>query len=366
MLRSLPPFRADQVGSLLRPQELKEARAKREKGAITAEELKAVEDRCIKDLIAKEEAVGLQGITDGEFRRSFWHLDFLERLKGVEGYDAEQGITFQEGKTKAKGLRVTGKLDFTEHPFIDHFKFLQANTSRTPKMTIPSPSVLHYRGGRTAVTEQVYPVIDEFYHDLGQAYKKAVAAFGAAGCKYLQLDEVNVTYLCDSDQRQMLRDRGDNPDKLPDIYADMINAAISGRPEGMRMTMHLCRGNYKSMWIAQGGYEPVAEVLFHKINIDAYFMEWDTDRAGSFEPLRLVPKNKQVVLGLVTTKTGKLETKDELKRRIDEASKFIDLDQLCLSGQCGFASTEEGNLLAEEEQWAKLRLVVETANEVWG
>jgi 5-methyltetrahydropteroyltriglutamate--homocysteine methyltransferase len=366
MLRTAPPFRADHVGSLLRPAQLKEARARHERLEIGAAELKSIEDRWIQEVIAKQEAAGLRGVTDGEFRREFWHLDFLAGLDGVEWHALERGIQFKGGETKPKGLRVTGKIGCAHHPMLEHFQFLKDHTKATAKMTIPSPSVLHYRGGRNAVTGQVYPVIDEFYHDLGQAYKKAVAALGAAGCKYLQLDEVNFTYLCDTDQRQMLRDRGDNPDKLPDIYADMINAAISGRPEGMRMTMHLCRGNYKSMWIAQGGYEPVAEVLFHKINIDAYFMEWDSDRAGSFEPLRLVPKNKQVVLGLVTTKSGKLETKDELKRRIDEASKFIDLDQLCLSGQCGFASTEEGNLLAEEEQWAKLRLVVETANEVWG
>jgi 5-methyltetrahydropteroyltriglutamate--homocysteine methyltransferase len=366
MLRAIPPFRADHVGSLLRPQYLKDARAQRERGEITASQLKEIEDRAIKELIAKEEAVGLQGITDGEFRRAFWHLDFMEGLEGVETYQAEKGIQFMGGITKPTGLKVTSKIKAGVHPMLEHFKFLKANTSKMAKMTIPSPSVLHYRGGRKAVSESVYPTMDEFYSDLGQAYKKVVSDFGAAGCKYLQLDEVNFTYLCDNDQRQMLRDRGDEPEKLPEIYADMINAAISGKTPEMRMTMHLCRGNFKSMWIASGGYEPVADVLFNKVNIDGYFMEWDTDRAGGFEPLRLVPKNKMVVLGIVTSKTGTLEDKDFLKRRIDEASKFIDLDQLCLSPQCGFASTEEGNVLAEEEQWAKLRRIVEVADEVWG
>jgi methionine synthase II (cobalamin-independent) len=366
MLRVSPPFRADHVGSLLRPQVLKDARAKLDRGEISGQQLKDVEDRAIRELIAKEEALGLQAITDGEFRRSFWHLDFLEALSGVETYSAEQSLQFKGGQAKVKGIKVTSKIEAGLHPMVEHFQFLQANTSKTAKVSIPSPSVLHYRGGRRAVSERVYPTMEEFYHDLGQTYKKIVTDFGAAGCKYLQLDEVNFTYLCDSEQRQMLRTRGDDPDSLPEIYAGMINAAISGRTPGMRMTMHLCRGNFKSMWIASGGYEPVAEVLFNKINIDGYFMEWDTDRAGGFEPLRLVPKNKQVALGVVTSKSGILEDKDHIKRRIDEAAKFIDLDQLCLSPQCGFASTEEGNVLTEEEQWAKLRRVVEVANEVWG
>ena len=366
MPRNLPPFRADHVGSLLRPHELKEARSKRASGAISAEELRATEDRSIKALVAREEAAGLESITDGEFRRAWWHLDFLERLQGVEEYEADHGIQFKGGQTKARALKVTGKIGYAGHPFLDHFRFLQANTSKTAKMTIPSPSVLHYRGGRTAISTAVYPTLDPFFDDLGQAYKAAVTAFGQAGCKYLQLDEVNFTYLCDPEQRQLLRDRGEDPDVLPDIYASMINAAISGRPADMRMTMHLCRGNFRSMWIAQGSYEPVADVLFNKVDIDAYFMEWDTERAGGFEPLRLVPKNKLVVLGIVTTKTGALESKETLKRRLEEASKFIDLDQLCLSPQCGFASTEEGNVLAEEEQWAKLRMIVELAQEVWG
>jgi 5-methyltetrahydropteroyltriglutamate--homocysteine methyltransferase len=366
MLRAIPPYRADHVGSLLRPQYLKDARARHERGEIPVEQLKDIEDRAVRELIAKQEAIGLQGITDGEFRRSFWHLDFLEKLSGIESYPAEQSLQFKGGQAKVKGIRVTSRIEAGPHPMIGDFSFLQSHTNRTAKVSIPSPSVLHYRGGRRAVSESVYPAMDEFYHDLGQAYRKIVGDFGAAGCKYLQLDDVNFTYLCDSEQRQMLRTRGDDPDKLPDIYANMINAAISGRTPGMRMTMHLCRGNFKSMWIASGGYEPVAEVLFNKINMDGYFMEWDTDRAGGFEPLRLVPKGKQVVLGIVTSKSGALEDKDDLKRRIDEAGKFIDLDQVCLSPQCGFASTEEGNVLTEDEQWAKLRRVVEVAGEVWG
>ncbi len=366
MLRTTPPFRADHVGSLLRPQYLKDARAHRERGEIGPEKLKEIEDRAIRELIAKEEAISLQGVTDGEFRRAFWHLDFMEGLDGVETYQAEHGIAFKGGETKPKGLRVTGKIGVSNHPMVDHFRFVKAHTKATPKMTIPSPSVLHYRGGRKAISDAVYPTMDGFYHDLGQAYRKVVRAFADAGCRYLQLDEVNFTYLCDPEQRQMLKDRGDDPDQLPGIYASMINTAISDRPAGMPITMHLCRGNFKSMWIAKGGYEPVADVLFNQVNVNAYFMEYDTDRAGGFEPLRMVPKDKTVVLGLVTSKTGTLESKDHLKRRIDEASKYIDVDQLCLSPQCGFASTEEGNVLAEDEQWAKLSLIVEVANEVWG
>ena len=366
MLRTTPPFRADHVGSLLRPKELKEARAQRARGEITAEALREMEDRAIEDLVRKEEAVGLRGITDGEFRREFWHLDFMSGLEGVETFTADHGIKFQGGETKPIGLRVTGKIGFSGHPMIDHFRFLKEHVKATPKMTIPSPSVLHFRGGRKAAPESIYPTMDEFYRDLGVAYRKTVRAFADVGCRYLQLDEVNLAYLCDPDQRQMLKDRGDDPDKLPNIYADMINTAISDRPPDMTITMHLCRGNFKSMWIAQGGYEPVAEILFNKINVNGYFMEYDTERAGGFEPLRFVPKGKTVVLGLVTSKAGALESKQDLKRRLDDASKYLDLDQICLSPQCGFASTEEGNVLTEEEQWNKLRRIVEVANEVWG
>jgi 5-methyltetrahydropteroyltriglutamate--homocysteine methyltransferase len=264
-------------------------------------------------------------------------------------------------------LRVIGKLgSFGGHPMLEHFRFVKEHTKQTPKMTIPSPSSLHFRYGRSAVPEAIYPDMNEFYRDLGQAYRKAVKAFADVGCRYIQLDEVNFTYLCDPALRKQVSDRGDDVERLPHIYADMINAAIADAPADMMTAMHLCRGNFQSTFVASGGYEPVAEILFNAINIQAYFMEYDSDRAGGFEPLRFVPKGKFVVLGLVTSKFGKLETKDELKRRIDEAAKFIPLDQLCLSPQCGFASTEEGNILADEEQWAKLARIVEVANEVWG
>jgi len=366
MQREIPPFRADHVGSLLRPAGLKEARAHYLSGAITAADLKAAEDRAIEALIAKQAAVGLRSATDGEFRRSMWHFDFLERLDGCEPFTPEHGIAFKGVATKAKGVRVVGKVGFSGHPMIDHFRFLREHaTSATPKMTIPSPSVLHFRGGRKAIGEAVYPNLNDFYDDLGKAYNRAVQAFAEAGCRYLQLDETNLAYLCDPQQRQAVRDRGEDPDRLPGIYARMIDAAIAGRPADMRITMHLCRGNFRSSWIAQGGYEPIADLVFNTIGVDGYFMEYDSERAGGFEPLRLVPKGKTVVLGLVTSKTGDLENKDDIKRRIDDAGRYLDLDQLCLSPQCGFASTEEGNLLTEDQQWAKLSRIVEIADEVW-
>jgi 5-methyltetrahydropteroyltriglutamate--homocysteine methyltransferase len=367
MQRTKPPFRADHVGSLLRTAPLKEARARRERGEITADELKAVEDREIEGIIKKQEQAGLKSITDGEFRRAFWNYDFLGKLDGVEAYLGERKIHFQGRQPRPMMLRVIGKLGgYSPHPMIEHFKFVQSHTRQTAKMTIPSPSSLHFRYGRSAVPEQIYPDMAEFYRDLGQSYRKAVRAFADAGCRYLQLDEVNFTYLCDPKLRQTIADRGDDPDQLPHIYADLINAAISDVPADMTIGMHLCRGNFQSTFVASGGYEPVAEILFNNTNVNAYFMEYDSDRAGGFEPLRFVPKGKFVVLGLVTSKFGTLESKDELKRRIDEASKFIALDQLCLSPQCGFASTEEGNILAEDEQWAKLRMIAELADEVWG
>jgi 5-methyltetrahydropteroyltriglutamate--homocysteine methyltransferase len=367
MLRDTPPFRADHVGSLLRPPELKDARARHQAGEIDAAALKAVEDRAIEALIARQASVGLRSATDGEFRRAMWHFDFLERLDGCEPFTPEQGIAFKGVATKAKGVRVTGKVGFSGHPMLDHFRFLAAHTrGATPKMTIPSPSVLHFRGGRKAISEAVYGDLDDFYADLGRAYNGAVHAFAEAGCSYLQLDETNLAYLCDPEQRQAVRDRGEDPDRLPGVYSGMINAAIAGRPADMRITMHLCRGNFRSSWIAQGGYEPVAEILFNTIGVDGYFMEYDTDRAGGFEPLRFVPKGKTVVLGLITSKSGELESKDEIKRRIDDAARYLDIGQLCLSPQCGFASTEEGNLLTEDQQWAKLARIVEIADEVWG
>jgi len=367
MPRNKPPFRADHVGSLLRPAALKEARAKRERGEISADALKAIEDREIENVIKKQEAVGLRSVTDGEFRRAFWNYDFLGKLDGVEAYLGERKIKFQGPQPKPMMLRVTGKLGaYSPHPMIEHFRFVAAHTKAAPKMTIPSPSSLHFRYGRDAVPETVYPAMDDFYRDLGESYRKAVRAFADAGCRYLQLDEVNFTYLCDPKLREFVANRGDDPERLPHVYAAMINRAISDIPADMTIAMHLCRGNFQSTFVASGGYEPVAEILFNAIKVDGYFMEYDSERAGGFEPLRFVPKGKMVVLGLVTSKSGKLESKDALKRRIDQAATFIDLDQLCLSPQCGFASTEEGNILAEDEQWAKLAMVVEVADEVWG
>ena len=367
MIRTTPPFRADHVGSLLRPAALKEARAQYERGEVSKAELTAAEDTAIERIIARQAEIGLRSATDGEFRRSMWHFDFLEQLDGVESFHADHGIAFKGGiETQAKGLRVVGKVGFSTHPMLDHFRFLRDHARTTPKMTIPSPSVLHFRGGRRAVSAEVYPQMDEFYRDLALAYRGAIQAFAEAGCRYLQLDEVNLAYLCDPEQRQILRERGDEPERLPGIYAEMINTAISARPSDMTITMHLCRGNFRSSWIAQGGYEPVAELLFNQIGVDGYFMEFDTERAGGFEPLRFVPKGKTVVLGLVTSKTGALESAEELRRRIADAAKYVDIEQLCLSPQCGFASTEEGNVLTEAEQWAKLARIVEVARDMWG
>ena len=367
MKKEKPPFRADHVGSLLRPAPLKQARARREKGDISASDLKVIEDREIAAVIKKQEETGLRAVTDGEFRRAFWNYDFLGALDGVEAYLGERKIKFEGVNPKPMMLRVTGKLGgFSGHPMLEHFRFVKAHTRVIPKMTIPSPSSLHFRYGRDAVPESIYPDMNDFYSDLGQAYRKAVGAFADAGCRYLQLDEVNFTYLCDPKLRAQVANRGDDPEQLPSIYAAMINAAISDIPADMTIAMHLCRGNFQSTFVASGGYEPVAEILFNSINVHGYFMEYDSDRAGGFEPLRFVPKGKTVVLGLVTSKSGRLESKDDIKRRIDQAARFVPLEQLCLSPQCGFASTEEGNILAEDEQWAKLRMLVEIANEVWG
>jgi 5-methyltetrahydropteroyltriglutamate--homocysteine methyltransferase len=362
-----PPFHADHVGSLLRPASLKQARARRERGEISTDDLRLAENAAIERIIARQAEVGLRSATDGEFRRAMWHFDFLEHLDGVESFRSDHGIAFKGGiETQPKGLRVTGKIGFTSHPMIEHFRFLRDHTKATPKMTVPSPSVLHFRGGRRAVSPDIYPDMEEFYRDLALAYRGAVQAFADAGCRYLQLDEVNLAYLCDAEQRQLLTERGDDPERLPAIYAQMINTAIEGRPGDMTITMHLCRGNFRSSWIAQGGYEPVAEILFNQIGVDGYFMEFDTERAGGFEPLRFVPGNKTVVLGLVTSKSGALEPAAELERRIHDAARFAGIEQLCLSPQCGFASTEEGNVLSEDEQWAKLGRIVEVARKIWG
>ena len=364
---SKPPFRADHVGSLLRPIPLREARAARAAGTLSAEALRAAEDAAITTVIAEQRAIGLKAVTDGEFRRAFWHFDFLAGLGGVEMYEADQGIQFQGGQTKAYGLKVTGPIRYEGHPFVRDYAFVATKAGgAAPKITIPSPSVLHFRGGRRAVDAHTYPDMAGFFADLGEAYAKAVADFAGVGCRYLQLDEVNIAYLCDPEQIAGLKARGEETEGLLGRYADLINRAIAGRPSDMFVSMHLCRGNFRSMHIAAGGYDPVAEVLFNGINVDAYFMEYDDERSGSFAPLRFLPKGKTVVLGLVTSKRGALESKDLLKRRIEAAAKYAPIEQLAISPQCGFASTEEGNVLTVEEQWAKLRLCVEVAEEVWG
>jgi len=367
MQRSTPPFRADHVGSLLRPPALKEARGKHERNEITAEALRAVEDREIEKAIRKQEEIGLKLATDGEFRRSWWHFDFFRGLDGVLFYTADHGIQFHGVQTKAHALKVTGKLGFSGHPMLEHFKFLKAHTRVMPKMTIPAPSTFHFRQGRIAISREVYPNLDPFFDDLGKAYRAAIRAFYDAGCRYLQLDDTAWAMACDPSERAHSKERGDDPDSLPRRYAHLTNAALEGKPADMSITMHSCRGNFRSTFIASGGYDFVAEQLLGNTNLDGYFLEYDNERAGGFEPLRFFPKgSKQLVLGLVTSKSGQLENKEDIKRRIEEAAKYVALDQLCLSPQCGFASTEEGNVLSEDEQWAKLRLVVEIADEVWG
>jgi 5-methyltetrahydropteroyltriglutamate--homocysteine methyltransferase len=371
MQRTKPPFRADEVGSLLRPPRIKEARAKLEKGEIGADDLRKVEDSEIEKVVHKQASLGLKLATDGEFRRSWWHFDFLSHLTGCELFHPDMGIQFAGVQTRHDAIRVVGKIDFpANHPMLDHFRFLKTFADQahvTAKMTIPSPTVLHFRGGRKLISKDVYPDLDAFYEDLGKTYRKAVKAFYDAGCRYLQFDDTVWAYLCSQEERQKSRERGDNPEGLQEIYARIINYAIAEKPSDMMITTHVCRGNFRSTWISSGGYEPVAETMLAGTNYDGYFLEYDSDRAGGFEPLRFLPRgNKVVVVGVITSKFGELEKKDDIKRRLEEASKFAPLDQLALSPQCGFASTEEGNMLSEEEQWAKLKLAVDIANEVWG
>ncbi|WP_409300872.1 5-methyltetrahydropteroyltriglutamate--homocysteine S-methyltransferase [Peribacillus sp. SCS-155] len=358
------PFHADQVGSLLRSEKLKHARFQKLNGEITAEQLRATEDEEITRIVQKQKELGLQAVTDGEFRRAWWHFDFLEALTGVTGYQAGGGIQFHQKQTKSRAIKVTGKLDFDKHPMLEDFKYLQSVAGdHTAKMTIPSPSMLHFRG---EIEQNVYPDNDEFFNDLAHTYKKAIQAFYDAGCRYLQLDDTSWAYLCSPEEKEKIRARGLNPEELSSRYLKTLNDAVEGRPEDMTITMHICRGNFRSTWISSGGYEPVAETLFGNLNIDGFFLEYDNDRSGGFEPLRFVNRpDLSIVLGLVTSKFGELENGDDIKRRIEEATRYVDLSQLCLSPQCGFASTEEGNLLTEEQQWAKLRHVVEIAQEVW-
>jgi 5-methyltetrahydropteroyltriglutamate--homocysteine methyltransferase len=361
-----PPFRADHVGSLLRPPALKEARQRRADGVLDAAGLAAVEDREIERVIKKQQDLGLVGITDGELRRSWWHLDFLWGLDGIVGHQADFGIGFVGATPRTAGVRVAGKIGFSGHPMLEHYRFLHERVDGVAKLTIPAPSALTGRPVLPPIDGSAYANREAMFADLGEAYRAAVRAFAAAGCRYLQLDEVFIAMLCDEKYRDKMVARGDDPDELLHRYAALINTAIADVPDDMTVTMHLCRGNFKSTYMGAGGYDTVEDVLFNAIDVHGYFMEYDDERSGGFEPLRLLPRGKRVALGLVTTKRGALESKDELKRRIDAAAKYADLDQLCLAPQCGFSSTEEGNLLSEDEQWAKLALIVEVARDVWG
>jgi 5-methyltetrahydropteroyltriglutamate--homocysteine methyltransferase len=359
-----PPFRADQVGSLLRPKELAQARAKFKKNEFSSGDLKSLEDKCIRDAIQKQESLGLRAITDGEMRRDWWHLDFMVQLDGVTAI-TNPGPKFGGTEEQPPIPSVTGKVGCSKPIMVSDFSFLKENAKQTAKFTIPSPAMLHLRGGRSSISKTVYPDLAEFWDDTAAAYRKAIRYLADAGCTYLQLDDVSFSYLCDPKIQETARRNGDDPAKLPRTYADAVTAALKDRPAGMAVTMHTCRGNFKSSWVASGGYETVAEAMFSSA-VDAFFMEFDSERAGGFEPLRYLPKDKKVVLGLVTTKVGELESKDFLFKRIKEAEKFIPLENLCLSPQCGFSSTHHGNALTEDEQWRKLERVVEVAREVWG
>ncbi len=363
--RTAPPFRADHVGSLLRPPRLAEARARMKAGDLSAEACRAVEDECIRDAVALQESAGLDAITDGEFRRDYWHLDFLAGFDGIEMIEQRKERAFEIGE-QPPITRATGKVRHSRGIFVDHFAFLRDVTGRTPKMTIPGPSLLHLRPGADAADPAVYPDLDEFWADVAAAYRAEIAALADAGCTYLQIDDVSFAYLCDAGMRESFAARGDDPDETCDLYVRLINEAVRDRPAGMTVAVHMCRGNFKSSWVAEGGYEPVAEKVLGGLEVDGFFMEYDTDRAGGFEPLRHTPAGKTVVLGLVTTKTPELERVDDLKRRIEEAAAQVPLENLCLSPQCGFSSTHHGNAVTEDDQKRKLALVVETADAVWG
>lgn len=367
MSRINPPFRADHVGSLLRSPQLLEARRRLAAGEIDAAELRHVEDLAVTEVVRGQEATGLQAITDGEQRRAWFHLDFLQQLEGVAvsgAIEASSDAGATVGVTPPR-LTVTGKLKHVRNIQVDDFRYLAAQTTRTPKVSIPSPTMVHFRGGRAAIDIEAYPDLDEFFIDLAQCYRDELDALYGAGCRYVQLDDTNLAYLCDPKMRAGAVERGEDPNQLPRTYAALINDVIRGRPDDLTVAIHLCRGNFRSSWFAEGGYEPVAEVLFQELDVDAYFLEYDDERSGDFSPLRFVPDSKTVVLGLITSKVAQLEPKDGVKQRIDEAARYVPLDQLCLSPQCGFSSTVEGNALTLDEQWAKLRHVVEIAADVW-
>jgi len=370
-MRSTPPFRADHVGSLLRPQRVHAARDEFAAGRIDAAQLRAVEDDAISDAVAMQEGLGLQSATDGEFRRATWHMDFIYQLGGISHAAGYLAVKFRNPSGTVEwtpaALHVDSKLHLDHTIFENDFRYLQSVvTTATPKLTIPSPNMVHYRGGPAAIDPVVYPDIEEFWSDLAATYAEEVRRLAALGCTYLQLDDTSLAYLNDPAQRAMIAGRGEDAEHMHLRYIKQVNAAIAGRPDGLAVTTHMCRGNFRSSWAAEGGYDFVAEALFGELAVDGFFLEYDDERSGTFEPLRFVPPGKMVVLGLVTTKRGELESKDVLKRRIDEAAKYVPLDQLCLSPQCGFSSTVEGNVLTPDEQAAKLRLVVETAAEVWG
>ena len=365
-----PPFRAEHVGSLLRPSELVAARARHQRGELSAQELEDAEDAAVRNAVRMQEEVGLKAITDGELRRNSWHMDFLYQIGGVSRGQSNFKVRFHNEagdiEFAPSALQVSGRLHLEHTIFGRDFSFLSTQTQRLTKLTIPSPSMIHYRGGRAAIDAGVYPDINEFWRDLKTVYAQEIAALSGLGCRYLQLDDTSLAYLNDPTQRSHITAIGGEPDSQHLVYIDLINGALANRPAGMTVCVHLCRGNYRSSWVASGGYDYVAEALFNDLDVDGFFLEYDNERSGGFEPLRFVPKGKYVVLGIVTSKHGALESKDDLKRRIDAAAKFVPLEQICLSPQCGFASTVEGNALTMEEQRAKLRLVVETAAEIWG
>ena len=367
MSKTAPPFRADHVGSLLRPPAVREARTQYSAGEIDDDERRAIEDTAIDEMIPKLEATGIESITDGEFHRIFFHTDFLEQLDGVtvSGAIASSSDSQETVGMTPPRLSVTGRLRHLRDIQVDDFAYLASRTSMTPKVAIPSPTMVHFRGGRDAIDVVAYPDLDEFFEDLARCYREEITALHAAGCRYLQLDDTNLAYLCDPEMRQGAIDRGDDPDELPHTYAGLINGALADRPEDMSVAVHLCRGNYRSTWFASGGYEPVAEALFNELDVDAFFLEYDDERSGDFAPLRFVPDDKTVVLGLITTKRPELESGDDLMSRIEEASRYVPIDRLGLSPQCGFSSTIHGNEITEEDQWAKLRLVVDVASDVW-
>ena len=369
--RTSPPFRADHVGSLLRPQRLLAARDEFAAGKITPAELRAVEDEEIPKAIRMQEEVGLQSATDGEFRRASWHMDFIYALGGVSKAPGNMAVKFHNAQGDIEftpaSIHIDSKIRIDETIFADAFTFLRDHvTTAVPKLTIPSPNMVHYRGGPASIDPAVYPDIEEFWSDLAAAYADEVSRLGELGCTYLQFDDTSLAYLNDPVQRAEIAERGEDAEHLHLRYIKQINAAVAGKPEGMAITTHMCRGNFRSSWAASGGYDFVAEALFSELNVDGFFLEYDDERSGGFEPLRFVPKGKMVVLGLVTTKRPELESMDSLKRRIDAAARYVPLDQICLSGQCGFSSTVEGNVLTYDEQVAKLRLIVETAADVWG